>query len=157
MTNETVFITGFPGFLATRLIRRLARCGAQFILLTQASFFAQARETADQIAQECSLSPQRFRVIEGDVTEPDLGLSPAELEYARRQTTTIFHLAAIYDLAVASDVAAHVNVEGTLNINRFARTVANLGRYHYVSTCYVAGKREGVILESELHHDKGIR
>jgi thioester reductase-like protein len=157
MINETVFVTGFPGFLATRLIRRLARSGAQFILLTQASFFAQARETADQIAQECGISPQNFRVIQGDVAEPNLGLSPVELENAQRHTNTIFHLAAIYDLAVASDVAAHVNVEGTLNINRFAQTVANLRRYHYVSTCYVAGKREGLILESELHHDRGFR
>ncbi len=50
-----------------------------------------------------------------------------------------------------------MNVEGTLNVNRFARSIKNLRRYHYVSTCYVAGKREGLIMETELHHDSGFR
>jgi len=33
----------------------------------------------------------------------------------------------------------------------------HLRRYHYVSTCYVAGKREGVIRESDLRHEAGFR
>jgi len=32
-----------------------------------------------------------------------------------------------------------------------------LRQFHHVSTCYVAGKREGVILETELRHDAGYR
>jgi len=32
-----------------------------------------------------------------------------------------------------------------------------LRHFHHVSTCYVAGKREGVILETELRHDAGYR
>src|SRR5205085_9496429 len=68
-----------------------------------------------------------------------------------------FHLAAIYDLAVQQDLAMRVNVEGTRHVNEFARTVSNLRRYHYVSTCYVAGQRTGVIREDELRHDAGFR
>jgi nucleoside-diphosphate-sugar epimerase len=155
--NETVFITGFPGFIATRLVKRLAAEGARFILLVHPLFLATAAEELAEIAGETGVDPNNFRVAEGDITKPDLGLSTAELERARRETTTIFHLAAIYDLAVASDVASHVNVEGTLNVNLFAKSIENLRRYHYVSTCYVAGKREGLIMESELHHDTGFR
>ncbi|MEK6337489.1 MAG: SDR family oxidoreductase [Acidobacteriota bacterium] len=155
--NETIFITGFPGFIATRLVKRLAAEGARFILLVHPVFLAVAREELDQIAAETGGDPHHFRVVEGDITKPDLGLSQTDLEIARHETSTIFHLAAIYDLAVSSDVASHVNVEGTLNVNLFARSVVNLRRYHYVSTCYVAGKREGVILEGELHHDMGFR
>ncbi len=155
--NETIFITGFPGFIATRLVKRLAAEGARFILLVHPVFLALAREELDQIAAEPGSDPHRFRVVEGDITKPNLGLSQADLEVARQETSTIFHLAAIYDLAVSSDVASHVNAEGTLNVNLFARSVVNLRRYHYVSTCYVAGKREGVILETELHHDMGFR
>ena len=36
-------------------------------------------------------------------------------------------------------------------VREFAR------RYNYVSTCYVAGKRTGEILETELEHDAGFR
>jgi thioester reductase-like protein len=32
-----------------------------------------------------------------------------------------------------------------------------LRRYHYVSTCYVAGKRTGLIREDELRHEAGFR
>src|SRR5439155_1594113 len=110
---------GFPGFLATRLVRRLATEGARFILLTLPQFTGLAQLEAGQIAAETGAEANNFRIIEGDITKPDLGLSTNELERARRETTTIFHLAAVYDLAVDSAVAAHVNVEGSLNINNF--------------------------------------
>ena len=155
--NETIFITGFPGFLATRLVKRLAAEGARFILLTQAAFEGTACDTALEIAHAAGASLENFEIVNGDITKPDLGLTPAQLEKTRAETSTIFHLAAIYDLAVAQDVAAIVNVEGTLNINQFAKSVRNLRRYHYVSTCYVAGKRQGLIKENELHHEAGFR
>src|SRR5882724_1411786 len=155
--NETIFITGFPGFIATRLVKRLAAEGARFILLVHPMFLATAAEELAQIAGETGVDPNSFRLVEGDITKRSLGLSVSDLERARQETTTIFHLAAIYDLAVARDVASHVNVEGTLNVNLFAKSIENLRRYHYVSTCYVAGKREGLIMESELHHDTGFR
>ncbi len=154
--NETIFITGFPGFIASRLVRRLATEGARFILLVQPLFLRTAAAELSEIAGATGVDARIFRVVEGDITKRGLGLSVNELERARQETTTIFHLAAIYDLAVACDVASHVNVEGTLNVNLFAKSVADLRRYHYVSTCYVAGKREGMIMESELHHDTGF-
>src|SRR5947208_9278163 len=155
--NEIVFVTGFPGFLATRLVRRLAAEGARFILLTLPQFTAIAQLEAAQIAADTAADANNFHIIAGDISKPDLGLSTNELESARRETTTIFHLAAVYDLAVDSAVAAHVNVEGTLNINNFTKSIENLRRYHYISTCYVAGKREGLIMETELHHEEGFR
>src|SRR6266542_5694443 len=118
--NETVFVTGFPGFLATRLVKRLAAEGARFILLTLPGFNEVAQLGVALIAGDMGVSAENFRIIEGDITKPDLGLSANEFERTRRETTTIFHLAAIYDLAVSSDIAAHVNVEGTLNVNNFA-------------------------------------
>ena len=155
--NETVFVTGFPGFLATRLVRRLAVEGARFTLLTQSSFLETARGVAAEIAAETGAKAESFHIVEGDITKPDLDLSPFELDRALQETTTIFHLAAIYDLAVDCGVAAHINVEGTLNVTNFAKSAGNLKRYHHISTCYVAGKREGLIKETELHHDKGFR
>jgi len=155
--DETIFVTGFPGFLATRLVRRLAAEGARFILLTQPAFEAMACETTLEIARETGSSLENFQILNGDITKPDLGVAADKLERARQETSTIFHLAAIYDLAVAQDVAATVNVEGTMNMNQFAKSVKNLRRYHYVSTCYVAGKRQGLIKENELHHEAGFR
>ena len=155
--NETIFITGFPGFIATRLVKRLAAEGARFILLSQPAFLELAQTEAADIARETGVDLERFRIVTGDITAPNLGLSDAELANARRETTALFHLAAIYDLAVAEDIAVRVNVEGTRNVNQFAKSIEHLKRYHYVSTCYVSGKRQGVIKENELHHEAGFR
>src|ERR1700704_1529391 len=156
-SNETVFITGFPGFIATRLLKRLAAERARFILLVQPALLARARDEVEQIVNETGASRDNFQIVEGDITAADLGMAGAELEMARRETTTLFHLAAIYDLAVERDLAMRVNVGGTRNVNSFAKTIEKLRRYHYISTCYVAGKRKGLILETELRHDAGFR
>ncbi|HEV2706381.1 MAG TPA: SDR family oxidoreductase [Pyrinomonadaceae bacterium] len=155
--DETIFLTGFPGFIAGRLVRRLARDGARFLLLVQTAFVEHARRDIERIARETDAPASNFLILEGDITREDLGLAPAALERARRETNTLFHLAAVYDLAVSRDVGLRVNVEGTGRVNAFARTLKNLRRYHYVSTCYVAGLRTGLILESELRHAAGFR
>jgi nucleoside-diphosphate-sugar epimerase len=157
LANETVFITGFPGFIAGRLIQRLAREGAHFILLVQPALLKRAYEDVAQIVAETGAQAENFSIVEGDITKPDLGLTQTELERARTETHTVFHLAAAYDLAVAREVGQLVNVQGTQNVNEFAKSISNLRRYHYVSTCYVAGRRTGVIREDELEHTAGFR
>jgi nucleoside-diphosphate-sugar epimerase len=156
-SDETIFITGFPGFIASRLIKRLATERVRFILLVQPALLERAREEVEQIANETGADRHNFQIVAGDITRDDLGMAKAELEAARGETTTLFHLAAIYDLAVERDLALRVNVGGTRNVNNFAKTLRKLQRYHYVSTCYVAGRRKGLILETELRHDAGFR
>jgi thioester reductase-like protein len=155
--DETIFLTGFPGFIAGRLVKRLAQEGARFLLLVQPAFAERARQDIARIAEETGTPASSFRIVEGDITQDGLGLSAAERERARSETTMLFHLAAIYDLAVTREAAMRVNLEGTRNVNRFARSLPHLRRYHYVSTCYVAGLRRGLILETELRHEAGFR
>src|SRR3954471_19261460 len=149
-TDQTIFITGFPGFIAERLVKRIARLNGRFMLLVQRALLDRARTDVMRIAEETNVSVENFSIVEGDITQSDLGLSAADLDRARQETTTLFHLAAIYDLAVPHDIATRVNFDGTRNVNRFARSLVHLRRYHYVSTCYVAGKREGLIMETDL-------
>jgi thioester reductase-like protein len=155
--RETFFITGFPGFIADRLLERLAKTESRFILLVQPSWLDRARHEIDRIAQLTGRSPDDFQIVEGDITQPQLGLTAESLALAQQQTTRVFHLAALYDLAVKREPAMRVNVGGTRNVVDFARTLPALQHFHHVSTCYVAGKREGAILETELRHDAGYR
>ncbi|HEY8225130.1 MAG TPA: SDR family oxidoreductase [Pyrinomonadaceae bacterium] len=156
-TGETFFVTGFPGFIAGRLLDGLARTGAQFVLLVQPTLVELARLEVARLAEATGRDLSSFIVVEGDISKPNLGLSVHDLETAREVVTRVFHLAAIYDLAIARDLAQKVNVEGTRNVNAFVRSLRNLRHYHHVSTCYVAGKREGRIFETELRHDAGFR
>lgn len=154
---ETIFLTGFPGFIAEKLVRRIAKSDTQFFLLVQTQFLEKAVRDVERISAETGTPLENFALIEGDITQENLGISEKDLETVRRETTDVFHLAAIYDLDVKRESAYLVNVEGTKNVNEFAKSLPNLRRYNYVSTCYVAGKRLGEILETELEHSAGFR
>nr|MBA2736884.1 SDR family oxidoreductase [Pyrinomonadaceae bacterium] len=143
--NETIFLTGFPGFIAEKLVERLAGRDTRFFLLVQPQFVEKAKHDIGKIIRKTNLPLENFEIVEGDITLENLGISEKDLEIVRAETTDVHHLAAVYDLAVEKDLAYRVNVEGTCNLNEFVRRLPNLRRYNYVSTCYVAGRRKGEI------------
>jgi len=155
--DDTFFITGFPGFIAARLLKKLAAQGSRLILLVQPALVQKARVELVDLASAVGCSIDQFSIVEGDITQPNLGLSVEHVAMTRERVTRVFHLAAIYDLAVERDLARRVNVDGTKNVNAFVSSLPRLRHYHHVSTCYVAGKREARIYETELSHDGGFR
>jgi nucleoside-diphosphate-sugar epimerase len=152
MTNH-YFFTGFPGFIATSLIRQLIRNDYEIEhihVLVQTSFVHKAQQEIEKIANEENITLDQFTVIPGDITNENLNLPPEINSQLQDTVTHVFHLAAIYDLAVPEDIAYKVNVIGTQNINAWVQQLKQLKRYTYFSTAYVSGNREGVILETEL-------
>lgn len=155
--TETFFITGFPGFITERLVAKLANTDSQFFLLVQNSFIEKAMRDIERISVETATPLENFAIIEGDITKENLGMTEEDFETVCNETTSVFHLAAVYDLAVAKNLAYAVNVEGTRNVNKLVEKIKNLQRYNYISTCYVAGKRTGLIREDELEHNAGFQ
>jgi thioester reductase-like protein len=155
--RQTIFLTGFPGFIAERLVAQLAKNETKFYLLVESRFAAKAQTAAAAISRQISVPAENFTIVEGDITLENLGITNSVLEIVRRETTDVHHLAAVYDLGVEKDLAYKVNVEGTRRVNEFVKSLPHLRRYNYVSTCYVAGLRTGEILETELEHDAGFR
>ena len=155
--RESIFITGFPGFIGERLVEKLVKSETQFFLLVQPQFVEKAMAAVEEIAEATDTPLESFSLLEGDITQPGLGISDADLETIQFETTDVYHLAAAYDLAVPKDLAHRVNLDGTKNVNDLVCSVKNLRRYNYVSTCYIAGKRQGDILETELEHNAGFR
>jgi thioester reductase-like protein len=154
--SETIFLTGFPGFIAGRLVQKLADKNTQFFLLVQKNFIEKAMKDVEKIAAETSTPLENFAIIEGDITKKNLGMSDEDWRIVSAETNSVYHLAAVYDLAVAKSVGYAVNVEGTKNVNDLIKRINNLRRYNYISTCYVAGKRKGTVREDELAHDAGF-
>lgn len=155
--SDVVFLTGFPGFIAERLVAQLAKNGTRFYLLVLPSFVDAATEAVARTSKTHDLPTENFTIVPGDITKADLGIATELRNKIAAETTSVFHLAAVYDLAVDKDIAFAVNVEGTKNVNSLVRKLPKLKHYNYISTCYVAGKREGRILETELEHDAGFR
>lgn len=115
----------------------------------QEKYLAEARARIEQMRLGSPELARRVRLVEGDITAPDLGLGP-ELESVANEATAIWHLAAIYDLSVNRDLAMRVNVEGTRNVLDLAGRCPDLSRLHYVSTCYVSGRYAGIFAEDDL-------
>lgn len=149
MAGRTIFITGFPGFIATRILERLFQDDpdVRAVCLVESRFEFHAREEARKLSDS---GEPRVDVRVGDITRPGLGLDPESLEELASTVTDVFHLAAIYDLSVPERVARRVNVWGTRHVIDFVRAVKELKRFVHFSTCYVSGDRTGVVYEDEL-------
>src|SRR3712207_4688535 len=130
-----VFLTGFPGFIGTRLARRLLDDDPELRIaaLVESKMADKAREAAGQLD-----GGDRLEVLSGDIAERDLGLAEDTLSRLRSNVTAVYHLAAIYNLAVPFDIAQRVNVEGTGNVLGLCGRCEKLERLNYVSTAYVA-------------------
>jgi thioester reductase-like protein len=145
-----VFVTGFPGFLGSELVRRVLRRKAKpaVTCLVQAKFLDLARARIAEIERDDSGAVGRISLVEGDITVRGLGLRKGP-ELAR-EVTEIFHFAAVYDLSVPRAVGMKVNVDGSRHVLDFAGECKGLSRLQYVSTCYVSGRWTGIFRESDL-------
>jgi thioester reductase-like protein len=142
-----VLLTGFPGFIGRRLADRLIADGATLTALVEPRMGEAARQAA----------PHGLEVLEGDITERRLGLADPDWERLTAEVTTVFHLAAIYDLAVPIEIAQRVNVDGTGNVLELCAACERLERLNNVSTAYVAGLRTGIVYEHELVLGQGFK
>src|SRR5262245_5696979 len=142
----TELVTGFPGFIGRRLVAALLERDPEVRVtaLVEPRMLEAARPVADSIGDE------RIELLAGDITDRRLGLEADDYERLTAETRRVFHLAAIYDLAVPLEIAQRVNVDGTGNVLDFCRAAETLERLAYVSTAYVAGLRTGVVYEHEL-------
>ena len=146
MASDLILITGFPGFIGKRLVKALveARPKATLACLVLPEFEQAARAAAEEI------SKKRVEIVVGDIATRGLALSKKDRDRLVEEMTQVYHLAAIYDLAVPIEAAEKVNVEGTGNVLELCATAKKLERLDYVSTAYVAGMRTGIIYEHEL-------
>ncbi|HQR68301.1 MAG TPA: SDR family oxidoreductase [Thermoanaerobaculia bacterium] len=149
---STVLFTGFPGFIGARLIPRLLelRPNVRFACLVQEKFLAAARAAVEAMAAAHPGTKGRLDLVMGDITAPGLGLGQSEARRLRQGLTGCYHLAAVYDLAVARDLALRINVEGTRNVLEFLGEAPHLRRLDYVSTAYVSGTAVGTFRETDL-------
>ena len=148
-------VTGFPGFIGRRLVDEVLRTqpDSTVVALVQPQMVGHAKKAVSNLSDENASS--RVELVVGDITQPKLGIEPSTYASLLERVGTVWHLAAIYDLAVDEQVAYRVNVVGTSHILDFCEELRNLVRLNYVSTCYVAGERDGLVLESELDVGQG--
>lgn len=150
-TVATLLMTGFPGFLGSALLPRLLarREGSRAVCLVQPHHFQTAKTRLAEIEVANPHTVGRVDLVEGDITAPDLGTSP-DVRPALEDVNAVWHLAAVYDLAVPEAIARKVNVDGTARVIEFCQSRSDFARLQYVSTCYVSGAYKGRFTEDML-------
>jgi thioester reductase-like protein len=89
---------------------------------------------------------ERVRVIEGDVTQPGLGLSPKVAEELRWKLDLVINSSGLTDFNPDLRDALSSNVDAVVSILQFVRQSDHAGLLH-LSTCYTAGARDGRVSE----------
>jgi thioester reductase-like protein len=89
------------------------------------------------------LSPTGIRTLIGDLTEPDLGLSPSTYLLLSRALQQIVHCAADIRFSVSLGQSRATNLEGTRRLLNLARQSRSFKKFAHLSTVYVVGDRAG--------------
>jgi len=89
---------------------------------------------------------ERVEVVEGDVTQPALGLNVEAASRLRRNLDLIVNSSGLTDFNPDLRDALATNTDAVLNVVEFVRSTDHAGLLH-LSTCYVAGERDGRVAE----------
>ena len=146
------FVTGASGFIGKRLVKRLLshRGAVVHVLMRDAS-----PERMQPLLDYWGVDASRAIAVEGDLTQPLLGIKAPDRKKLEGKIKHCFHLAAIYDLKADAESQARVNVEGTRNVVAFANSI-KAGRFHHVSSIAAAGLYEGIFREDMFDEAEGL-
>ncbi len=92
---------------------------------------------------------EKVEVVEGDVSQDGLALDPEVAARLRAKLDLIINSSGLTDFNPDLRAALTINVDATVRVLDFVRSCDHAGLVH-LSTCYVAGQRDGRISEKLL-------
>ncbi|MGH9799365.1 MAG: SDR family oxidoreductase, partial [Blastocatellia bacterium] len=163
--GKNVLLIGFTGFIGkvwlVKLLQESPDIGKVFLLIRrQRSVTAQRR--FEKIAAESPVFDKlqeihgdnfnkfltdKIEVVEGDVTQPGLGLTPDVCARLQSQLDLAINSSGLTDFNPDLRQALAINVDGTLHVLDFIRECNRAALLH-LSTCYVVGYHDGRITET---------
>ena len=163
MRDATTVISGATGFLGRELVLHLLASdpSAHLTLLVRGRDEAQAQARGLALLasrlQGAALADAtaRVEVLRADLEQERLGLTTRGHDELVARTVGVIHGAASVTFSLPLEQARAINVDGTrrmLDLARHARA-----HLDYIGTAYVAGEREGLILETELERGQTFR
>lgn len=162
--NKHVMVTGVTGFLGkvffTMLMDRLPGVGKVYVLLRKKGLRGAKRRFDKIMNSSPALRPlhekhgadlatfmaTRVEVVDGDISQPGLGMDPAINARLMKDVDVIINCAGLVDFAPDVRWAIETNVHGTMNTARWASD-SRKARLLQISTCYVVGLQSGTVEE----------
>jgi len=149
--SSRILVTGGTGFLGSHVAARLLDAGFMVTITARSLPETDSVERVRRIMDWHGVADEarrRLRVVPCDFLNPTLGLSAGERSRLVTEADEIIHCASETSFAERRRAQVEeVNLRGTeriLDLAAAGRCVA----FHYLSTAFAAGQREGVCLES---------
>jgi NAD(P)-dependent dehydrogenase (short-subunit alcohol dehydrogenase family) len=136
------FVTGGTGFIGRFFIDRLRNREGEIFVLTRRG----SEQKFEALAAGFGAESERLVPIYGDLSQPDLGVSPEDVKRLSGKIAHFFHFAAIYDIAASLESQQIANIDGTRNAIGLADKVG-AGCVHHVSSIAAAGLYRGTFRE----------
>ena len=166
--GRNLFILGSTGFvgkvLLSMLLDRFPDIGRAYVMVRRGSGTDSEARFWQSVVTSPAFDPLRDRyggaeglaavlrqkvvVVDGDITEPNLGLSEAEAEKVAKDIDVLINSSGRVTFNPPLESALRTNVEGTKNVIAFAKRMRRPALIH-TSTCFVAGNRSGDVWEDE--------
>ncbi|CAI7590795.1 unnamed protein product [Penicillium glandicola] len=153
--GQVVFLTGATGNLGGCLLYKLA------IQLPTAKIFVLVRGSVQKAieAWEQSMPEQVEEIIAtckiqfflGDMTRPNLGLSPANLSRLQNEATVVINAAG--DIALSRDLAETIPINCTahLTLATLLDSFTQLQRFLHISTTYVSSFLPNGVVKEQIY------
>jgi len=150
-SSETLLITGASGLVGEAVLKAMLETDAKL------HAYALVRDEVRWAPLSLALGPTADRVtpVTGDLCRRGLAIDYGIRRRLTREVTTVVHAAANTCFSASLAEARKVNTEGTREILSLCRAFGRLRRFAFVSTAYVAGRRQGLILERDNGSDAG--
>lgn len=151
-----IVLTGATGLLGRYLLRDFLMRGHRVAVVARGNEKQSAQERIEQIMQmwenEEGKPLPRPVCMTGDITQPLCDLSEDDQAWLREHGHCMLHCAASLTFHAYKGEPQRTNVEGTNNVLELCQKT-NLTEMHYISTAYVCGRRDELVMEDDL--DKG--
>lgn len=163
LTGKHILLTGASGFLGkvwlAMALQHLPQIGRVYVLLRGKG--RGVRERFEKIVNESpAFKPlhdaydgrmdeflsQRIEVVAGDVSQPHLGIDPETEARLLRDVDIVLNFAGLVDFNPDVRESLASNVDGGMHVADFIERSDHACMLH-VSTCYVAGHRDGFVEE----------
>jgi thioester reductase-like protein len=148
-------LTGATGLLGRYLLRDLTLADVPLAVVARRSRVESAAQRIETSMayweNELGRALVRPVVLEGDITQANLGFNSRDAAWVATNVDTVIHSAASLTF-YAEDAEGEPwrsNIHGTRNMLELCRR-AGIRKFHHVSTAYVCGRRRERILETEL-------
>ncbi|KAI3450694.1 hypothetical protein Pfo_007359 [Paulownia fortunei] len=169
LENKSILVTGATGFLAKVLIEKILRVQPNvkklYLLLRAAdSLSALHRFNTEVMAKDLfkvvkekygsnlnSLILEKVTLLPGDITRDRLGLGGSTSKELFGEVDVVINLAATTDFDERFDIALGINTIGPANVLNFSKKCSKLKVFLHVSTAYVCGEKEGLVLETPFN------